>query len=113
MSTSIHTVRIDKMDHIVCDGTKLAFRMHTADQWHKDVHLSVGDAGKFVALILSELVRHMPPVPNAPPTSLTSAPIPARGFGQATAPDGAPILAVDMGLMQLVFALPPSAKTQA
>lgn len=109
----LKTVRIDRLEHIACDGTKLGFRMHTADQWHKDVHMSVGDAGKFVALILSALVREMPQVPTVPPVSLTSVPIPARGIGQAIGPTGEPLVAVDMGLIQLVFQLPPSTGTQA
>lgn len=108
---SMRTVRINRLDHITSDGTKIAFRLHTADQWHKDVHLSVGDAGKFVSLILAELVRHAPPTPTQPPTRLASVPIPARAIGQATAPDGAPLWVVDMGLLQLAFSLPTSKGT--
>jgi hypothetical protein len=106
MSAELHTVRIDRLDHIICDGTKIAFRMHTADQWHKDVHLSAADAGKFVALILSTLVRDMPALPAGQPTTLTAVPIPAKAIGHGNAPDGTPLVAVNLGLMQLVFSLP-------
>lgn len=102
----MRTTRINRMTDIVCDGTKIGFRMHFADGTDKAVHLSAGDAGKFVTLILSELARKTPPTPVPPPASST--PIPAIAIAQAPAP--APLegtlTAVHLGLFQLAFQTP-------
>lgn len=106
---NVNTVRVDRVSVLGCDGTKIGLRIETADQWHKDVHMSVGDAAKFVSLILSTLVRNTPITPGASPVEMTTIPIPALRTGTGKTPAGEPLLAVDMGLLQLTFQLPSSA----
>jgi len=106
-SESLKTVRIKSLSHGACDGTKLGFRMSTADGMHKDVHLSVGDAEKFVAFIITTLQQATPLVPSGSPKTLNAQPIPVRTIGSFRHPtDGSTLLSVDLGLFQLTFVLP-------
>ena len=100
------------------DGSAIGLRFTTKTGQVFDCALSVADAQKFLAVMISRLqdaaTKHAATPQGAamPPPSLTATPINARGIGIASGRNAnEQLFAIDLGPFQLTFAV-PSGKIQ-
>lgn len=85
----VKSFRVENIDQMHSDGTKVFFRFRTSDNEEKFMWMPVPMFAKFASVMLANLLEKAPPVPpGTPPQDLFAQPLPARTIGHGTAEDG-------------------------